>query len=150
LHIGYGKQQQSVLDFIEAETKYRTMQPYIEFEYDSNEVIKDFSEKLQELKSQGNTISGFACSAKGNTLLNAAKIDYNTINYIIDHTPEKIGKYSPGTQIPILPMPALQASPPDYLVILSWNFKNEIISKCRNAGYKGKFILPIPNFTIID
>lgn len=150
LHIGYGKQQQSVLDFIEEETKYRTMQPYIDFAVSSNAVIKEFSDKLHELKSNGSSISGFACSAKGNTLLNAAKINSNTIDYIIDHTPEKIGKYSPGTQIPILSIDKLKSNPPDYLIILSWNFKNEIINKCKDAGYTGKFIVPIPHIQIID
>lgn len=95
-------------------------------------------------------IAGFAASAKGNTLLNCAGITSNEMNYIVDQTPEKIGMYSPGTRIPILDMKALRDDPPDYLVILSWNFKDEIIGKVRAAGYKGKFVIPIPELEIID
>src|SRR6185436_3547990 len=95
------------------------------------------------------TIAGFAASAKGNTLLNSAYLTVGSIKYIVDETPEKIGKYSPGTRIPIVGMDTLKRNPPDYLVILSWNFAKEIIEKCIKAGYKGDFILPIPEFNII-
>jgi hypothetical protein len=56
----------------------------------------------------------------------------------VDETPEKIGKFSPGTGIQVVGMSKLKQDPPDYLVILSWNFAGEIIEKVRKAGYKGK------------
>lgn len=138
---------------------------YFDFEmdahYDSITVCKEWSEKVKKsiyslsmdigiLKIKGNKIAAFAASAKGNTLLNAALLDYNTIDYIVDETPEKIGKYSPGTGIPIMSVYSLISTPPDYLIILSWNFAEEIVQKCRNLGYKGKFILPVPQFKITD
>jgi len=82
--------------------------------------------------------------------LNSAGITVGRIKYIVDETPEKIGKYSPGTFIPIVSMHDFMRNPPDYLIILSWNFKEEIIKKCKEAGYKGKFVIPIPNFEIIE
>ena len=103
---------------------------------------------VRSLKNEGNTIVGFAASAKGNTLLNSAKIDSSIIDYIADETPEKIGKFSPGTGIPIVHMDKIRETNPDYIVILSWNFKQEIIDKLRNF-YDGKFIIPIPHFEIL-
>ena len=70
------------------------------------------------------------------------------ISYIADETPEKIGKYSPGTGIPIVNKQQLVKDAPDYLVILSWNFKDEIIEKL-NKIYHGKYIIPIPEFNIL-
>ena len=111
-------------------------------------VIDDFSIKIRDLKKQGYKIAAFAASAKGNTLLNSANIDDTIISYIADETPEKIGKFSPGTGIPIVHMDMIRDNSPDYIVILSWNFKQEIIEKLRNF-YDGKFIIPIPKFEIL-
>lgn len=123
---------------------------YKKFADTSFETIKNFRDGLHKLKSDNKKIAGFAASAKGNTLLNCAGITCGTMSYIVDQTPEKIGRYSPGTHIPIVSMMELQTHKPDYLVILSWNFKDEIIEKCRQSGYSGKFIIPIPEFKIID
>lgn len=113
------------------------------------EMIYDLSLEIGSLRIQGYKIAAFSASAKGNTLLNSVLLTHDIINYIVDETEEKIGKYSPGTGILIVTPTALQIDPPDYLIILSWNFKNAIIEKCRKLGYKGKFILPIPSFEII-
>lgn len=94
-------------------------------------------------------VAGFAASAKGNTLLNCAGIT-KELKYIVDETPEKRNKYSPGTGIKIVGLDVLKDYPPEYLVILSWNFKDEIIKKCRAHGYKGKFVIPIPEIQIIE
>lgn len=106
--------------------------------------ISSFKEKIETLKKRGYKIAGFAASAKGNTLLNSSGIDNNIIDYISDETPEKIGMYSPGTGIPILNKEQIEIDPPDYLIILSWNFKEEIIQKL-NKIYKGKYLIPIPD-----
>lgn len=106
-------------------------------------VIDDFRRSILKLTGDGFKVWGFAASAKGNTLLNAADIDARHIPYIVDETPEKIGKYSPGVSILIVDMAKLIQDQPDYLVILSWNFGQEIIDKCRVAGYRGRFIFPL-------
>ena len=72
------------------------------------------------------------------------------IEYIVDETPEKIGKFSPGTGLEVVPLIHLAAFPVDYLIILSWNFAEEIMSKCKAAGYTGKFIIPIPTWQIVE
>jgi len=83
--------------------------------------------------------------------LNACRLDASTIDYIVDDTPEKIGKFSPGNGIPIVDRDILASDAPDYLLILSWNFAREIIKV--TADYRkrgGKYIIPIPSFRIIE
>jgi len=128
---------------------YNSFQAYSEWAKKVNRMIGEFYSQLLDLKQQKKRIAGFAASAKGNTLLNSASITTDIIEYIVDETPEKIGKYSPGTGIPIVNKRELIHNPPDYLIILSWNFKEEIIAKVREF-YHGKFIIPIPKFEIID
>lgn len=128
---------------------YQTIDKYLAWSHQVKKTISDFREKIITLRGTGARIAAFAASAKGNTLLNCARITVGSISYIVDETPEKIGKYSPGNGIPIVSMLDLQNNPPDYLVILSWNFKEEIIEKVRKI-YSGKFIIPIPKFQIID
>jgi SAM-dependent methyltransferase len=111
-------------------------------------VAKNLKRNLSLLKTNGFKIAGFAASAKGNTLLNFAEIDHSMIDFIVDQTPEKVGKYSPGTGIPIVGMWEVQNQNPDYIIILSWNFKDEIIEKLRPI-FKGKFIIPMPEFQVV-
>lgn len=103
--------------------------------------ITDFSYLMGDFKGQ--KVYGFAASAKGNTLLNCAGITAKQMRYIVDQTPEKIGKFSPGTGIEIISMEEMLYKKPDYLVLLSWNFEKEIKEKCKAAGYTGKFINPL-------
>ena len=102
------------------------------------------------LKLSGNKISAFAASAKGNTLLNCAGITNGEIDFIFDETQEKINKYSPGTGIMVVGLEDLEKESPDYLIVLSWNFLEDIIKKTREVGYKGRYIVGIPEFKIID
>lgn len=142
--------EKSVIEYLnyEVDNGYTEFSMYKKWSASVSDIIEDFSEKLIDLKAKGYKIAGFAASAKGNTLLNASKIDNSIIDYIADETPEKIDKYSPGTGIPIVHMDRIREDVPDYIVILSWNFKQEIIDKLKHF-YDGKFIIPIPTFEII-
>ena len=112
--------------------------------------ILSIRNRLIELKEQGNTIIGFAASAKGITMLNACGIDDKIMNCIIDETPTKKGKFTPGTGIPIVGIEEIMKISPDYIVILSWNFQIEIMAKVKALGYKGKFIVTVPEFRVIE
>jgi len=69
----------------------------------------------------------------------------------VDRNPYKHGRYTPGTHIPIYPVEAINAARPEYLLILPWNLKNEIVVQMRHVGEWGcKFIVPIPSVEIID
>lgn len=150
VHIGFKESDRSVKDFMIWNEYPINLSTYTNFAESAKRTIKSFRENIIMMKNEGNKIAGFAASAKGNTLLNCAGITCGSMSYIVDETPEKIGMYSPGTHIPIVSLLDMQRNPPDYLVILSWNFKDEIIKKCRDNGYEGKFIIPIPYFQIIN
>jgi ubiquinone/menaquinone biosynthesis C-methylase UbiE len=144
------KVESSVQEYLQREIDlgFTTPQRYRGWSSIVESVISEFSDNIKSLKERGFKIAGFAASAKGNILLNSAKIDSSIISYIADETPEKIGKYSPGTGIPIVHIDEIRNNVPDYIVILSWNFKQEIMEKL-NSFYEGKFIVPIPHFEII-
>jgi len=111
---------------------------------------KDLVSKLLELKSAGKKISAFGASAKGNTLLNYCGIGNNIIDCIFDDTPEKQGKITPGVHIPIINGRELMKKRSDYLLLLAWNFVDEIMEKTRNyREFGGKYIIPVPNLKII-
>jgi 2-polyprenyl-3-methyl-5-hydroxy-6-metoxy-1,4-benzoquinol methylase len=122
---------------------------YLEWSEKVHSYISTFRGNLLELKRQNKTIISFAASAKGNTLLNCSNIGNDIIECIIDETPEKIGKYYPGVGIPIIGIENIMKISPDYIVILSWNFKEEIIEKIRALGYDKNFIIPIPRWEVI-
>lgn len=122
---------------------------YIKWAQDVKAHISGFRQSLLDLKAEDNTIIAFAASAKGNTLLNCANVDSNVIDCIIDETPEKIGRFYPGNGIPIVGFENIARISPDYILILSWNFRDEIIKKIKNSGYTGKFIIPIPHWEVV-
>jgi SAM-dependent methyltransferase len=101
-----------------------------------------FTSCLSRLKSNGKSIAAYGAAAKGCVLFNLCGIDANTIDFIVDSTPAKQGKYFPGTGIYIYPPRKLIENQPDYCVILPWNFSEEIMKK--EPKYKGKFILTNP------
>jgi len=133
----------------EIDRSFDKLSGYVEWANKVHKSILAFKNNLINLVSQNKTIIAFAASAKGNTLLNSAGIDSTIIECIIDETPEKIGKFYPGNGIPIVSIDYIMKIVPDYIVILSWNFKDEIIDKVKKLGYKGKFIIPISEWQIV-
>lgn len=133
---------------LEYDNNLHQFKTYRDWSQDVQKTIKQFRELILKLDVHdklnviGNRVAAFAASAKGNVLLNAAGLTSNEIEYIIDETPEKKGKFSPGTGITITDF-GYSYTWPDYMIILSWNFADEIKAKCRRLGYKGKFILPL-------
>lgn len=142
------KVENSVFWFLHEENEkgFQNIGVYKKWAIDVRKAVQDFGSKVLALKKQGLKIAAFAASAKGNTLLNAAGLNTDVIDYICDQTPEKIGKYSPGTGIPIVHPQEMIKNPPDYVIILSWNFADDIIPKVR-ALCNAKIIIPIPEFT---
>lgn len=141
----------SVSEFIENEIAkgYDKFEKYNYWSAAVNHSVTDIEEQVKKLVANGNKIAAFGASAKGNTLLNLCDFTTKEISYIVDDTPEKQNKFSPGTGIPIFSIHELINHPPDYLVVLAWNFQKEIIERCKNAGYTNRFIIPIPNFRVI-
>ena len=106
---------------------------------------------LRELKGQGRRLAGYGAPAKGNTLLNYYGIGPDTLMYLADRNPLKHGLLSPGMHIPVVPAERVMQDRPDYLLILAWNFADEIVrqqEEFRRQG--GRFIVPIPTPRILE
>lgn len=105
---------------------------------------------LAKLKREGCSIAAYGASAKGSTLLNFFGIGRETLDYVVDRSTEKQGRYTPGTRLPILSLSRLAEDKPDYLLLLSWNFLDEVLaqqSDYRTGG--GKFIVPVPEVRVV-
>jgi SAM-dependent methyltransferase len=104
---------------------------------------------LRDLKSQGRTIAVYGASAKGSTLLNYFQIGRELIDFVVDRNTFKQGRYTPGTHLKIHSPDKLVEAHPDYVLLLSWNFAEEILAQ--QAAYRkggGRFIIPIPNLKV--
>lgn len=105
---------------------------------------------LIEARNAGKSVVGYGAPGKGNTLLNYCGIRTDFLDYTVDRNPYKQGAYTPGTRIPILAPDVIAESKPDYILILPWNLKDEIIEKnsfVRDWG--GKFVVPIPDTVVL-
>ena len=89
---------------------------------------------LIECKEQGAKLCGYGAPGKGNTLLNYCGIGTDFLDFTVDRNPYKHGRYTPGMHIPIYPVSAIDEARPDYLLILPWNLKNEIVTRCAMSG----------------
>ena len=106
---------------------------------------------LIQAKKEKKKIAGFGAPAKGNTFLNYCGIRTDFIDFTVDDTPAKQERFLPGTHIPIKSAKALRENKPDYVVILPWNFKDEIVKKHSYIKeWGGKFVVFIPETKIID
>ncbi len=107
-------------------------------------------EFLIDAKRAGKKIAGYGAPGKGNTLLNYCGIRTDFLEYTVDRSPHKQGRYTPGTHIPILDPGVIRATRPDYVLILPWNIREEIItslSYIRDWG--GRFAVPIPSLQVV-
>jgi hypothetical protein len=105
---------------------------------------------LIDLKNAGKTISGYGAPGKGNTLLNYCGIGPDFLDFTVDRNPYKHGRFTPGMHIPILDVSAIDLRKPDYIMILPWNLKQEVISQMNHVSAWGcRFIVPIPSVAIV-
>jgi len=95
-------------------------------------------------------VVGYGAAAKGTTLLNYFRIGPETLDFVVDRSPHKQGCYTPGTHLPIFSPDKLMHEKPDYVLLLAWNFANEILEQqtlFRQQG--GRFIIPIPELKVV-
>ncbi|MCT7376943.1 class I SAM-dependent methyltransferase [Chelativorans salis] len=127
-----------------------SMQTYRAFSSRIEEIQDDLTTRLAEMKDQGLRIAGYGAPAKGNTLLNFFKIGPETLDYLVDRNPLKQGLYSPGMKIPIRPPETLEEDRPDILLVLAWNFFDEIQQQqSAFLARGGQFLVPLPTPVLI-
>lgn len=105
---------------------------------------------LEDLRAKGKRVAGYGAPAKGNTLLNYCGIDTTLVPYTVDKNPLKVGRLTPGMHIPVKSVDTLLSERPDYVLVLAWNFTDEIIQQ--QAAYReegGRFIIPVPTPVIV-
>jgi SAM-dependent methyltransferase len=106
---------------------------------------------LLDAKESGATIAAYGAPAKGNTLLNYAGVGTDVIDFTVDRSPHKQGFALPGTRIPIFAPERVFEAKPDYLLVLPWNLRDEIIEDMRGIrDWGGRFVFPIPAVTVVD
>lgn len=143
---------------------HKSLGQFLEFEKDKGlyniKTYKDLSKKvgkvkegllliLNRLKRENKKVAAYGASAKGNVLLNYCGINSSLIKFIVDDTPEKQNKLAPGSRIPIKDASILEREKPDYLVLLAWNFAEELMNKTKSHQERGgKYIIPIPEVKI--
>jgi hypothetical protein len=127
------------------------METYSTFGEKVKESKRSLLDFLIQAKRAGKKIAGYGAPGKGNTLLNYCGIRTDFIDFTVDRNPYKQGKFLPGTHIPIFSPEKIMVTRPDYVLILPWNFKDEIVKQMafiREWG--GKFVVPIPTAKIIS
>jgi SAM-dependent methyltransferase len=119
------------------------------------EQVKETKRKLLSflvrLKNEGKSIAGYGAPAKGNTLLNYCGVGTDFIDYTVDRSPHKQGRYLPGTRIPIYAPEHISKTRPDYVLILPWNLKEEIIEQMTDLkSWGGQFLVAIPEVSTLS
>ena len=139
------------MKLLEKENKMVELTHYLSFQQKVRSLKTQFRAILQKLKDEGRSVAAYGAPAKGNTLLNFCGIQSDLIQYTVDRSPHKIGKFLPGSLLPIYSPDKLFETKPDYLVLLPWNLKEELLAQLsfiRDWG--GKFIIPIPEPMVIE
>ena len=126
-----------------------TAQYYAGFQARTDKVKNDFLTFLLDAKRQGQSVGAYGAAAKGNTLMNYAGIRSDLISFVSDRNPAKQGKYMPGSRIPIVDEVHLKNSKPDYVVILPWNLKAEVMQQLEYIkAWGGRFVTAVPHLEV--
>ena len=140
----------SLLKSKERKAGLEQLETYLGFGDKVKSIKCDLLSFLIDAKKQGKSIVGYGAPAKGNTLLNYCGIRTDLIDYVVDRSPHKQGLFLPGTHIPIYHPDKIRETKPDYLLILPWNLKDEIMGQMADIReWGGKFIVPIPEVEIL-
>jgi methylation protein EvaC len=123
---------------------------YINFKDRVHNSKTELLELLQNLKSQGKLIAGYAATSKSTTILNYCGIGPNLISYIYDSTPIKQGKFTPGMHIPVVSRDVFVNNPPDFALLFAWNHAEEIMHREKAyTDFGGRWITHVPQVKIM-
>lgn len=139
---------------LEKEEAVGVMTPeyYSNFQARVDAIKNEFLSFLLDKKREGKKVIGYGAAAKGNTLINYAGIKGNDlIQFVVDAAPSKQGKFLPGSHIPVFSEQSIKEEKPDYIIILPWNLKNEVMEQLAYVGeWGGKFVVFIPEVEVFD
>ena len=128
---------------------FTCLEHYLSFAEKVKETKRNLLAFLTEAKREGKSIVGYGAAAKGNTLLNYCGIRSDFIDYTVDRSPHKQDHFLPGTHLPIHHPDEIKRTKPDYLLILPWNIKDEIMEQMAYIReWGGRFIVPIPEVKV--
>jgi SAM-dependent methyltransferase len=142
---------QSVIELVSREEAagFTMLERYSTFKENAEQTKRKLLSFLIHAKQEGKFIAGYGAPGKGNTLLNYCGVRTDFLDYTVDRNPYKHGKFLPGTHIPIYPPERIKQTHPDYVLILPWNFKDEIMEQMsciREWG--GQFLVAIPEVRV--
>jgi hypothetical protein len=134
---------------LESSAGLNNIATYPEFKHKVEAIKRELLSFLIEAKSAKKTVAAYGAAAKGNTLLNYCGIRGDFIDYVVDRNPHKQGLFTPGTHIPVYAPEKISETRPDYILILPWNLKDEVINQLGEIrSWGGKFIVPIPSLQV--
>ena len=129
----------------------RRLSTYLAFGEAVEATRRELLDFVGRLKAEGRSIVGYGAAAKGNTLLNYCGIGTETIDYVVDRNPSKQNKLLPGSHIPVRPPETILETRPDYVLILPWNIKEEIVGKMDAVReWGGRFFVAVPHVEILE
>jgi SAM-dependent methyltransferase len=135
----------------ECDIGFKNLEYYARFSERVRDTKRQLLSFLIDCKRSGARLCGYGAPGKGNTLLNYCGIGPDFLDFTVDRNPYKHGRFTPGMHIPIYPVSAIDEAKPDYLLILPWNLRDEIVAQMRHVGDWGcKLIVPIPSVEVID
>ena len=143
---------EAVSQLLAEEAEWEVSKPtyYQAFGQKVNRLRQDLLQCLQDLRAKGNRIAAYGASAKGTTLLSFFGIGADFLEFVVDRSTVKQGLYTPGTHLPIYSPEELLNRKPDYVLLLTWNFADEILTQQEQyRAQGGKFIIPIPQVDIV-
>jgi hypothetical protein len=140
----------SALRQSEQERRLHELSGYAAFAPRVEETKRQLLSFLIDAKERGKSIAGYGAPGKGNTLLNYCGIRTDFLDYTVDRNPHKWGMFLPGTHIPIFAPERLAETRPDYILVLPWNLKEEIVAQLEYVrAWEGRFIVPIPEVHVL-
>jgi hypothetical protein len=148
-----GKPSQRMIDVLvrEKAAGLHELSGYAEFAQRVAKVRRDLLRFLTDAAEQGKTVVGYGAPGKGNTLLNHCGIRPDLLPYTVDRNPYKHGRFTPGTRIPIMAPERIAEDKPDYVLILPWNLRTELVQQLSYIDeWGGRLVFPIPSLEIVE